>query len=263
MTIDPKLFKISFLVGDIVSRRLDGRPLPELTREDNEQLRRQLFKEITKLGQVHISLRGAAYKNLTDRIAESMEREEKCPRDACTQSDIDEPSSPWSPCGEFNGGFFEARQGMPESAYENTVPDLTNDILLDLLSQACDIVRSRSSSSARSEWSDSSSITTVTTLSSDSTIVPESVKSTTEEETGKTTSITADYGLQISTTLIWLMIVLYALASWVSGSSVAGQAGYLWRGIEAARNAGDSLVGNGFNVLDPVAEKYLAWRKQF
>ncbi len=252
---DPNLFKISFLVGDIVSRRLDGQPLPDLTREDNEQLRRQLFKEITKLGQVHISLRGAAYKNLTDRIAESMEREEKRSRDACTQSDIDEPSSP---CGEYNGGFIEARQGMPESAYESTVPDLTNDILLDLLSQACDIVRSRSSSSARSEWSDSSSITTITTLSSDSTIVPE----TATEGERKTTSIT-DYGLQIPTTFIWLLIVLYAWASWVSGSSLAGQAGLLWKGVDAVRNAGDSLVGNGFNVLDPVAERYLAWRKQF
>ena len=74
---DPTAFKISFLVGDIISNRLPAHlPHPDLTGEESEQLRAQLPTKISWLREFGEPERSNKEQKFIDRVVESLNNDD-------------------------------------------------------------------------------------------------------------------------------------------------------------------------------------------
>jgi hypothetical protein len=74
----PDTFRVSFLVGDIIRGKLKERqPLPNLTCEENEQLRKQLLQEMSWLREFGEKEGGREDNIIADRIRESLDNDNR------------------------------------------------------------------------------------------------------------------------------------------------------------------------------------------
>jgi len=74
----PDTFRVSFLVGDIIRGKLrKSQPLPTLTCEENEQLRKQLLQEMSWLREFGEKKGGRKDNTIADRIRESLNNDDR------------------------------------------------------------------------------------------------------------------------------------------------------------------------------------------
>ena len=145
MVYDHEAHRVSFLVGDIIRGRLKkNQPLPTLTCEENEELRKSLLWEIGCLREFGELEGGTKEQRLVRRVQESLDNDDKLmdqqPLSTTEPKDKVRPRNPVPASDTTTKIVFKDATGIVLSL---RVPNLTDENLLRMLEIVLEQIRAR------------------------------------------------------------------------------------------------------------------------